>query len=306
LLRQGQLQYFTTQNGLSNNQVRAIYEDKNGTVWFECGRGLSRYDGRRMTVYQERNYRAKKKWASTRDDLWFKGDESVGYNQLERDPGVYRYDGHTLSYHTFPFPLNNTYSISTPFAKSKDGTVWFGTYNAVIGYNGSKFSLIDNTYLGLPNEKEQPILASANGYLGAPKEKLGLHIRSILADSKGNLWIGNNGSGVYKYDGKKAINFTEQQQRQATRGKQHLFASNTLLKVFSLGEDAFGNIWFGTLGSGVWKFDGHNLTNYTQKDGIGSDQIWTIYKSKTGEMWFGGANPSGVYKFTGKSFERKY
>ena len=39
LLQNGQLQYFSTQNGLSDNQVRGIYEDKNGIIWYECGIG---------------------------------------------------------------------------------------------------------------------------------------------------------------------------------------------------------------------------------------------------------------------------
>ena len=56
LLRNGKLQYFTTQNGLSDNQVRNIYEDKNGIIWFECGIGLSIYDGEKMTVYRERKF----------------------------------------------------------------------------------------------------------------------------------------------------------------------------------------------------------------------------------------------------------
>ena len=46
LLHNGELQYFTTENGLSDNQVRSIYEDKNGIIWFECGKGLSIYDGK--------------------------------------------------------------------------------------------------------------------------------------------------------------------------------------------------------------------------------------------------------------------
>ena len=50
LLHNGELQYFTKENGLSDNQVRSIYEDKNGIIWFECGMGLSIYDGQRMTV----------------------------------------------------------------------------------------------------------------------------------------------------------------------------------------------------------------------------------------------------------------
>ena len=59
LLHNGELQYFTTENGLSNNQVRSIYEDKNGIIWFECGEGLSIYDGQKMTIYKERNYNSK-------------------------------------------------------------------------------------------------------------------------------------------------------------------------------------------------------------------------------------------------------
>jgi ligand-binding sensor domain-containing protein len=43
LLRADTLQYFTMENGLSDNQVRSIYEDKHGNIWFECGRGLSMY-----------------------------------------------------------------------------------------------------------------------------------------------------------------------------------------------------------------------------------------------------------------------
>ena len=56
LLHNGELEYFTIENGLSDNQVRNIYEDENGFIWFECGKGLSRYDGHQITNYKERNY----------------------------------------------------------------------------------------------------------------------------------------------------------------------------------------------------------------------------------------------------------
>ena len=42
------------------------------------------------------------------------------------------------------------------------------------------------------------------------------------------------------------------------------------------------------------------MKNFT---GPGSEFIWTIYKSKQGELWFGGA---GVYRFNGNYFERIY
>ena len=169
LLHKGELQYFTTENGLSDNQVRSIYEDKNGTIWFECGIGLSSYDGQKITVYRERNYDSKNEWKITDSDLWFKGDETAGYNKLEGDPGVYQYDGKELSYRTLPVKTKlgqeNHYSISTGFVKSKNGTLWFGTYGALIGYNGSDFKTIDDAYLRLSDE---------TGHL---------HIRSIMEDS---------------------------------------------------------------------------------------------------------------------------
>ena len=293
LLHNGELQYFTTENGLSDNQVRSIYEDKNGIIWFECGRGLSIYDGQKMTIYKERNYNSKNGWKLTDSDLWFKGDETVGYNKLEGDPGVYQYDGKNLYYRTFPIKPKlgeeNSYSISTPFVKSKNGMVWLGTYRVLIGYDGKQFKMFNNDSLGLNGTTES------------------LHIRCIMEDSKGNLWIGNNcggstigGIGVLKYDGKEFIHFTKQHQlrKEDTKG-------NSLDRVFSIGEDASGNIWFGTVESGVWRYDGNSVKNFTKKDGLDGDLIWIIYKSKTGELWFGGG-PNGVYRFTGKSFERKY
>ncbi len=288
LLKDGEFQYFTTENGLSNNQVRKIYEDKNGMIWFVCGKGLSIYDGQKMTIHTERNYDSTKQWKLNDGDLWFKGDETMGFNNLEQNPGVYQFDGKSLFYRTFPVKiksgLENGYSTSSNFVRSENGTVWFGTYSALIGYDGSDFKIIDNEYLGLNEE---------TGFL---------HIRSFMEDSKGNLWIGNNGIGVLKYDGKKVVNFTDQQKlkKEDTKG-------NSLEQVFSIGEDTLGNIWFGTVyGSGAWRYDGNSVKNFTKEDGLESKQIWFIYESKQGELWFGGKDPSGVYRFNGNSFERKF
>jgi hypothetical protein len=248
---------------------------------------LSTYNGKNLTVYKERNYDAKNTRELNESDLWFKGDKIEGYSQLEKYPGAYQYDGQKLYYRLFPVTPKAgdgfKYYISTPFVKGKNGTVWFGTYGAIIGYNGSDFKILDNKYLGLNSETGS------------------LHVRSIIQDRKGNLWIGNNGIGVLKYDGKKVIDFTAQHKlrKENTNG-------NSLEKVFSIGEDTLGNIWFGTVGSGVWRYDGNSVKNFTKEDGIESEHVWTIYKSKQGELWFGGANPSGIYKFNGNSFERKY
>ena len=292
LLHKGHLQYFTTENGLSDNQVRSIYEDKNGIIWFECGIGLSIYDDEKMTVFRERNYDSTKHLKLSDTDLWFKSDESIGNSKFEKKSGAYQYDGKELFYHTFTVKNKLGQEIpwakSTNFVRSKNGMVWFGAYSELIGYNGKQLITYNNESAGLNGTTEN------------------LHIRSLMEDSKGNLWIGNNcgggrsGIGVIKYDGKNFIHFTKQYQlrKEDTKG-------NSLDKVFSMCEDGLGNIWFGTNESGVWRYDGHTLKNFTQEDGLDSYLTWIIYKSKSGELWFGGG-PNGVYRFTGKSFERKY
>lgn len=281
------LVYYTKENGLSDNHVRSIYEDKDGLIWFECGEGLSNYDGHKIAPYTSRNYNFKEAWSKGENDLWFKGDQSNGFSQAEGHPGVFRYNGKELIYHSFPVQLKpgeeNFYSVSTPFIKRANGVVWFGTYGAAIGYNETYFEIINDERLDLNTQKEF------------------LHIRSIFEDSKGNLWIGNNGIGVFKYDGENIIPFTKLHNL-----KKEDTGGNSLEKIFSIGEDNDGNMWFGTYQSGVWRYDGESFTNYTDKDGLESNQIWTIYKSKAGALWFGGADPSGVYVFNGNSFERKF
>jgi ligand-binding sensor domain-containing protein len=292
LLQNGKLQYFTTQNGLSDNQVRSIYEDQNGTIWFECGIGLSIYINEKMSVHNERNYNSTKDVKLSNNDLWFKSDATMGNSDLEKKSGVYQYDGKELFYHTFTIKdkLGNEvpWSKSTDFVRSKTGVLWFGAYSELIGYDGKNLITYNNESVGLNGTTEN------------------LHIRSLMEDSKGNLWIGNNcgggrsGIGVIKYDGKNFIQFTKQNQLRTEDTK-----GSSLDKVFSICEDSFGNIWFGTNESGVWCYDGNTLKNYTQKDGLDSGITWIIYKSKSGELWFGGG-PNGVHRFTGQSFERIY
>lgn len=293
LLRNGKFEYFTKANGLSHNQVRSIYEDKNGFVWFECGDGLSVYDGVKMSVYQERNYDFIHEWKLSDHDLWFKGDEEKVNKQREVNAGVFQLVGQKLFYRAFPIqPIlgrENAYLISTPFIKSKNNGVWFGTYGAVIGFDGKQFKIWNNDSLGFNGTTET------------------LHIRSLMEDSKGHLWIGNNcgnseigGIGVLKYDGKKMIPFTKLHHLRKIDTK-----GNSLDRVFSIGEDAWGNIWFGTVGSGVWRYDGRKLKNFTRQDGLDGTITWVIYKSKSGELWLGGG-PHGVYRFNGKRFERKF
>ena len=279
--------YFSKADGLSHNQVRAIHEDENGLIWFECGYGLSYYDGDKITTVIDKDYSSKKDWNKAENDLWFKGDETYGYNELEDEPGLYRYHNGALTFLTFPVPphkyAHEMYSVTTKTIKGQDGTNWFGTYECAIGYNGNSFNIIGRKEMGLQDD---------------PKH---MGIRALHEDSRGNIWIGCNRNGVFKYNGETVLNFSKLHhlRKEDTDG-------NSMDRVFAIAEDNDGNMWIGAYQSGVWCFDGHSLKNYTEKDGMPLEHIDVIYKTKGGEMLFGGKNPSGVYKFNGSSFDRMY
>lgn len=284
-----QFTYFTTDDGLSSNQIRSIYEDSNGRVWFEGGTGISSFDGQKIVTHTYKNYHFMEHWQMGENDLWFKEDPPTGYSAEEGNFGVYRYDGQSLNFHAFPLPKTDdkwSYSVSTPFSKGK-GRVWFGTYVAVFGYNGESFTIIDNQSLGL-NE--------TTGYL---------HIRSIFEDSKERLWMGNNGIGVLLYDGIKTINFSEMQgliSKNSLRSGGFRSPAKSLEHVFAIGEDRNGNIWFGDRDTGAWKYDGQSMKNYTSADGLTTSHIWQIYNTPKDELWFA-MDDGNVLKFNGTSFE---
>ncbi len=100
--------YFTKEDGLSHNLVRAVDEDANGIIWFECGFGFSYYDGDKIITHTKKNYSSISDWHKSENDLWFKGDEAYGYNEFEKEPGIYRSHSGMLTY----LALKNTKAIN--------------------------------------------------------------------------------------------------------------------------------------------------------------------------------------------------
>ncbi len=273
-------QNFTQAEGLPDNQIRSIQEDKNGTIWFGTGNGISSYDGKIFTNYTAKTSSQYVGFEQTSDYLWFSADVNPGINQL---------DGTNLNYLPFPIPSNesrnNSYGVTT-ISKGADNNAWKGTYAALFHYDGSALSFFDKSKLAL-------------------KEGEVLHIRSVFEDSKGRVWVGNNGIGVLLIQGNSAINFS---------GKNGLINANsskdgnrspagTLEHVFAIEEDSEGNIWFGDRDTGAWKYDGQTMTNYTIDDKLSSQMAWCIYNDNENNLLFG-MEDGGVYKFNDEVFSK--
>ena len=280
-------EYFTTNEGLADNQIRSIQEDENGTIWFGTANGVSSYDGKTVQKHTVVG-NLESEWMKTDIDLWF----DAGTRQ-----GVYKFNGQRLYYLPFPNPKNitsgSTYAV-TSISKGKNDMIWFGTYAGVFGYNGSEFTIINDETLRLTEDSEK------------------IHVRSIFEDSQGRLWIGNNGIGVMLKSGNSIINFSKEVGKLIPMNEfeanalSKQFTKNTGLQaVFAITEDSEGNIWLGDRDSGAWKYDGKKVTNFIVANKFSSPMIWTIYKDNKNNLFFGMAD-GNIFKFNGKVFEKQF
>jgi ligand-binding sensor domain-containing protein len=70
--------------------------------------------------------------------------------------------------------------------------------------------------------------------------------------------------------------------------------------VTSVFEDSKGNVWFGTNGNGIARYDGELLKYFTTKDGLPSDRVTGIIEDATGMYWL--STGEGVSNYDGKKF----
>jgi ligand-binding sensor domain-containing protein len=61
-------------------------------------------------------------------------------------------------------------------------------------------------------------------------------------------------------------------------------------------EDRKGNLWFASIGSGVYHVNGKTFKHFTTREGLASNSVMSIYEDKAGNIWFGAS------RYDGKSF----
>ncbi|MFK7787695.1 MAG: IS3 family transposase [Crocinitomicaceae bacterium] len=91
---------------------------------------------------------------------------------------------------------------------------------------------------------------------------------------------------------------THRQQKMKIRTYKSKSLSKNILSIL---EDKSGNVWFGTDGQGVSKYDGTSFTHLTQNEGLSNNFIWSILEDRNGNLWFG-TDEGGANYYDGKSF----
>ena len=64
-------------------------------------------------------------------------------------------------------------------------------------------------------------------------------------------------------------------------------------------QDKAGNLWFGTTGEGAYRYDGKIFTQFTVKDGLSNNCVYSILEDKLGNIWFGTLD--GICRYDGKN-----
>jgi ligand-binding sensor domain-containing protein len=281
------LNLITTDNGLIDNTIRGIQEDKDGNIFIETPEGISKHDGKIFTTLKPIRS-SSNKWKLEPDDLWF------GYNAND----LYRYDGEFLfelklprkdlinAFGTarkgVPFKSNN-YSPYAVYGvdKDRDGNIWFGTVTAgAFRYDGNSFLWFGENELSTLPDGRVP------------------GVRSMIQDKNGYFWLSNFIS-KYKIDPSLPKGY---EKRSAVELSPEVIKDKIL--YFNSGlADENGNLWMTTYGGGVWKYDGNNLSNIEINNGKEDVLLISIYQDNSGILWLGTDN-DGVYRQNGVSFEK--
>lgn len=118
--------------------------------------------------------------------------------------------------------------------------------------------------------------------------------RTIQQDRNGNIWIAAF-DGIFRYDGRAFTNIIKEV---------------SSARFFSLLGDRKGNWWFGTVGSGVYYYDGKSFQNLTTKDGLLNDNVTSIYEDKKGNIWTsserGHSQDWALSRYDGNSLSNKH
>ena len=65
-------------------------------------------------------------------------------------------------------------------------------------------------------------------------------------------------------------------------------------------EDRAGNLWFGTYGGGVSRYDGATWRTYSTADGLADNHVSSILEDRAGNLWFG--TDGGVSRYDGSTW----
>jgi signal transduction histidine kinase/ligand-binding sensor domain-containing protein/CheY-like chemotaxis protein len=250
-LRQRQFISYTVRDGLSNDYVSTVLQDKKNNIWIGTGNGLSLLrDGRFTTFEIGDNLSSNRVTALTLDrrgNLWvgaavglFRSKQEVTCVDLQCKPEFIplKYDAISKMYIRW-------------ILEDRQGAIWIGLdLDGLLKYQDGQFTHFTKKN-GLSHQA----------------------IRGLREDRDGSLWIGTRGGGLNRFKDGKFTVYTE---------KDGLASDS----IGSLYLDLDNTLWIATR-QGLCRFKDGRFTTYTANDGLFSNYVYGFVEDDLGNMWMG-------------------
>ena len=272
--------------GIPTNEVQQVYQDHDGFIWIATRNGLCMYDGYGVKLYRSdvnnpsllTNNNIYSIVCDSLSRLWI-GTED-GLNILNKKTGVLT-----------PMNLGSNRAINavSSIYVTKSQEVLIGT----------------DARLGVYDEESKKVLF---GSFNASSDLGAVSVKSMLEDSRGDLWIGTWSSGLYRYSFKESKLYRYPQMN----------ADNSAHVLF---EDSQNNIWVGSGNTGLsLLINPYNLEsvswktfvyNETDSHSLVDNRIYAIREDTVSQtLWIGARKGLSLMnlKETGSfySFRPKY
>ncbi len=286
LYRDGGFTTFGAEQGLPHLVINALLEDGRGRIWVGTqGGGVAILDKERLEVLDG----IEDIGASAVRALYRAHDGTIWIGADNAGAATY-VDGRLRSW-SAGTDLDGETVLA--FAEDPDGNLWMGTATrGVVRVHGESMEPYRSAD-GLTHDRVLSLLVDREGSLwigtfggglnrlrDAPFTTYGIreglsadHVWSVFEDSRSCLWVGTNSGLDMMLDGQVA-----------PFDGQTDIANHPALALF---EDRGGDLWVGTYGDGLWRLSGGRWTTWTDRDGLGDNQVFAVAQDADGVIWAG-------------------
>lgn len=268
-------EYLDVKDGLVQETVTAIVQDRQGFMWFGSQHGLSRFDGYRFTDYQ-----TVADDAGSLADNWVQALYVDEKNRLwvGTRAGLQRFDAASGSFTRF-VPAGSDHAAGakrTVQAIIGDGAgkLWIATNDGL-----QHFDPATGGFTILRHDAADPASLAEN------------RINTLVRDAAGNLWLGMQGRLDRLAPG--AVHFEH------FRIEAHNKAVAAYNEVQQLWVDRENQLWIGTPdGLVTWRL-GSNIAEahrFGPEDGLQPGMITAFLQDREGNLWLG-TNTHGLHRW---------
>lgn len=282
---------------VGNKNVKAVFVDGE-RVWVGTSGGIIRYDTR------DDSY----KLFDAKAGLLSNGVFYVGRIKGRLTVGTYgggmsvMVDEVAGKWKTYNIPEGLGDAFVYDVLEAKNGDIWIATWSGVNRVRGgalddrSRWDLytVENTKGGVPNDWIYGLAEGRNGDIWLATEG-GM---ARFARGKFENWNHARGLGAayervksdiaFKNDPAKAsLHHAKQKEEMGLSGVDVAYNPNY---VVSIEVDRDGNVWAGTWGGGLSRFDGKKWTSYTTTEGLPGNHVFMLHVDRQGRLWIGTNN----------------